>query len=49
MAEYLQPIRSKRELEKIKEKLEVIISELEEKVNCVCPKCESKVVLCEYG
>jgi hypothetical protein len=39
----------KSELEKIKEKLEIIISELEEKVLCVCPKCESKVVICEYG
>jgi len=39
----------KRELQKVKEKVEEIINELEEKVKCLCPVCECKVLLFEYG
>lgn len=39
----------KSELIILKEKVEEIIYELEEKLKCVCPECESKVLLCEYG
>lgn len=39
----------REELENISDKVGAIISKLEEEVICLCPKCESKVLIIEYG